>query len=595
MNIAAALKRNQIKGGEIVSQILASAGVAKVFGIIDGTYFGMYSTLGENGIDLVSPRDETCAVYMAGAYARLTGELGVCIASNGPGVANALPGVAVENAEGNRVLFITSSRREGITYPDRGGAFQYFPQIAVTSGMTKWSCAVTSADRIAEIMRRALRLSFTGRPGVVHIEIPENIMNGSYDSDPTWFREAESYRQSQRLVPAPTQVKAAADLLRRAKKPIIHIGSGLVHSQASKELDKLAELLCTPVTTSWGARCALDERMQHAIPMIAIDTVNRARTEADLVLVLGSRLGETDWWGKAPYWGDPSSQELIQVDLDPSVLGCNRPADVAIQADVREFLLALLAELQGPTSSEHMSSRRKFQASLRKEVLAKRKKLDKHLSDASVPMHSAHVPTICSEVFEDDAIIVMDGGNTAVWANFYSEVRKHAVLGTPKMGMLGAGVAQALGAKVACPKRQVYCIIGDGAMGFHQQEIETAVRNKLAVIYLVLCDKQWGMVKMNQQFMLKPIKTLIKKQLSPDETINADLCETRFDDLARSMGAYGERVADPKGLRGAIERAQQSGRCAVIHVDVNPVKHLWAPHLKTFSDMHQEPSGVPKR
>ena len=128
-------------------------------------------------------------------------------------------------------------------------------------------------------------------------------------------------------------------------------------------------------------------------------------------------------------------------------------------------------------------------------------------------------------------------------------------------------------------------------MGFHQQEIETAVRNKLQVIYLVFCDKQWGMVKMNQQFALKPVKTLVKKSLGPDETINADLCETRFDDLARSMGAYGERVSDPAGLRGAIERSQQSGRCSVIHIDVDPGKHMWAPHLKTFVDTHQEPRG----
>jgi acetolactate synthase-1/2/3 large subunit len=158
------------------------------------------------------------------------------------------------------------------------------------------------------------------------------------------------------------------------------------------------------------------------------------------------------------------------------------------------------------------------------------------------------------------------------------------------MGMLGAGVAQALGAQVAHPGRQVYCIIGDGAMGFHPQEIETAVRNQLPVIYLVLCDRQWGMVKMNQQFALRPLKTLVMKSLGPDETINADLGEIEFDALARSMGAHGERVADPRGLADAIRRAQASGRCAVIHVDVDPVEHMWAPNLKTFKDMHQEPS-----
>ena len=121
-------KMKKIKGGEIFSRMLAAEGVKKVFGIIDGTYFGFYSTMGKHGIDLITPRHETSGVHMAGAYARLTGKLGVCIASNGPGVANVLPGVAVENAEGNRVLLITSSRRVPIIYPDRGGTFQYFPQ-----------------------------------------------------------------------------------------------------------------------------------------------------------------------------------------------------------------------------------------------------------------------------------------------------------------------------------------------------------------------------------------------------------------------------------------------------------------------------------
>ena len=134
-------------------------------------------------------------------------------------------------------------------------------------------------------------------------------------------------------------------------------------------------------------------------------------------------------------------------------------------------------------------------------------------------------------------------------------------------------------------------MIGDGAMGFHLQEVETAVRNGLQIVWLVLCDKQWGMVKINQQFALKPIKTLVKKSLGPDETINADLHEIEFDVVARAMGAHGERVADPGGLENAVRRAIASGKPAVIHVDVDPVAHMWAPNLKDFKDMHAEPRG----
>jgi len=592
MGITAVLKRNKIFGGEIVSSILAGEGVRHVFGIIDGTYFGMYSTFADKGIELVTPRHETSAAHMAGAYARVTGQLGVCIASNGPGVANVLPGVAVEGAEGNRVLLITSSRREGIIYPDRGGTFQYFPQVEVTAPMTKWSCAVPSVDRVAEVMRRALRIAWTGRPGVVHVDIPESIMNGKYEPDPAWFRSPGQYRTRAPIPANRTQVREAARLIRAAHRPLIQAGSGVLHAGAFEELAALAAEIEAPVTTSWGGRTGIDERSRHAVSMVYVGAVNKARTEADLVLALGSRIGETDWWGKPPYWGAPDQQKWIQVDIDADVIGVNRPVDLAVQADVKEFLRELITELRERGPAPDLERRRAFVDGLREACTQRRTKLDRHLRDQGTPMHPAHVATTCDQVFADDAILVIDGGNTSIWANFYHQVRApRTIVGTPKMGMLGAGVSQALGAKVAYPSRQVYCIIGDGAMGFHQQEIETAVRNKLPVIYLVLCDKQWGMVKMNQQFALKPVKTLVMKSLGPDETINADLSETRFDDLARAMGAYGERVSDPAGLRGAIERSIASGRCAVIHVDVDPVKHMWAPELKTFKDMHGEPEA----
>ncbi|MBX3131342.1 MAG: thiamine pyrophosphate-binding protein [Polyangiaceae bacterium] len=592
MGIAAVLKRDRVRGGEIVSALLQAEGVRHVFGIIDGTYFGMYSTFAQHGISLITPRHETSAVHMAGAYARSTGQLGVCMASNGPGVANALPGVAVENAEGNRVLLITSCRREGIIYPDRGGTFQYFPQVDVTAPMTKWSCAVPSVERLSEILRRAFRVLWTGRPGVVHVDVPESIMNGKFEIDPAWLR-LEGHRGSRERIAAPEeQVRQAVRLIGRAKRPLIHAGSGVIHAGACDELMELAKLIEAPITTSWGARAAVDERVANVVPMQYIDAVNVARCTADLVLVIGSRLGETDWWGKPPYWGQPDRQQLIQADLDGECLGAHRPANLAIQADAKELLTQLIREHRARTPVFDLSARSAFVEGVRTACTVRRKKLDKQLSDRGVPMHPAHVATVCRQTFADDAILVIDGGNTAIWANFYHEVRTPGtLLSTPKMGMLGAGVAQALGAKVAHPTRQVYCIIGDGAMGFHQQEIETAIRNDLPVIYLVLCDKQWGMVKMNQQFALKPVKTLLKKSLSAQETINADLHETRFDDLARAMGAHGERVGDPAGLAGAIQRSLATGRCSVIHVDVDPVKHMWAPNLKTFKDMHEEPAG----
>jgi len=573
-------------GGEIVARMLAAEGVDTVFGIIDGTYFGLISSLESQGIRLVSPRHETSALHMAGTYARLTGRLGVAIASNGPGVANALPGVAVENGEGNRVLLITSSRREGIGYPDRGGTFQYFDQVGVTKPMSKWSGSVPNRERIPEFMQRGFRSSWTGRPGVVHVDIPESVINGKDKFDGSSIRLPETYRRTSPIEPEPVTVQQAARLLAEARTPLIHAGTGVIHANAFDQLDEVAHRLGAPVTMSWGGRGAMAETDPLAIPMPYVDLYQTLRNQADVVLVLGSRLGETDFWGKAPYWASPSSQKIIQVDIDDSTMGVNRPVAIAALSDIRLFLRRLSDALDaGPPITKQPDT---WTESKREE----RAKLDKRLEKSGKGVNTAYVPKAAQAALPDDTVWVFDGGNTAVWSHFFHETHvTNSVITTFKFGMLGAGVSQALGAAVASPGRTVCCLIGDGAMGFHPQEVETAVRNNLPVIYIVFVDLAWGMVKMGQQFALKPVKTVIRKSLSEEETINADFSEIKFDDLARSMGAHGERVSIAEDLEPAIARAVESGKPSVIHVDVDPVAHMWAPALRTFKDMHQEPSG----
>lgn len=579
----------EITGGEVVAKMLAIEGIDNVFGIIDGTYFGFYSKLKNNGISLISPRHETSAAHMAGAYARVTNRLGVCMASNGPGVANILPGLVVEEAEGNRVLCITSSRRTGIMYPDRGGTYQCFDQVGTISQFAKWSKAVPSFDRIPEMMRMALRQCFEGRPGVVHIDIPENIMNGKVRAEVA-FWEPSQYRTIELPKASDYQVERTLELLKSADFPVIHAGSGVLHSGAKEELKNVAEALQAMVTTSWAGRGAMDEDNRLMMPMVHIEANNNVRNDADVVLILGSRVGETDWWGKAPYWN--AQQKVIQVDLDTTIMGANKPTTLSIQSDIKAFLQQLLLKLDEVKNSTFNPSR---EAMIEKHIATKnthRKKLDEHLADLNSPLNPAQIPFLAQQAFPKNTPLVIDGGNTAIWTNFYYKVNAEMpVLSTFKFGMLGAGVGQALGAAVARPGAPVLCVIGDGAMGFHPQEVETAIRNKLHVVYIVLCDKQWGMVKINQHFAMRPIKTMIKKSLGPDESINADLGEIRFDLLAQSMGGHGEFVDNVEDLRGALQRSIEVGKCTVIHAEVDPVKHMWAPGLKYFKDMHAEPKG----
>ena len=581
----------QMVGGEALARMLAAEGVEVVFGIVDGTYMGFFASFEKHGIRMVSPRHETSAAHMAGAYARLTGKLGVCMASNGPGVANILPGVAVENGEGNRVLVITSSRRTPIAYPDRGGTYQYFNQTGVTRPMSKWSGAVPSFERLPEFFRRAARLSWSGRPGVVHLDVPETIMNGVFEADGIDLRPPEQYRRTTPIEPPAEQVTRAAEILRSAERAHIHTGSGVLHAHGSAALKEVAEALGVPVTTSWAGRGALPDNHEQLLPIWAMEPIKKARSEADVVLVVGSRLGETDWWGKPPYWGKPGEQKMIQVDIDDEILGLNKATELAILADANAFLSALGDELKAaPIGDQLLQANRARTASLVEDQGKVRAQLDAALQNTSIPMHSSHVPNVCQKVFGDDAVYVFDGGNATVWASFFSDInRPDALLSTFKLGMLGAGVSQALGGQIARPDAKVVCIIGDGAMGFHMQELETALRNQLPVIYLVLCDKQWGMVKLTQTIGLQ----MLRPAIGTDQqgTINADFEEIQFDKVAIAMGCHGERVADPAELEPALHRCIESGKPSVIHVDVDPNMHLFAPGLQEFKAMHQEPGA----
>jgi len=440
MNVSQSDEGETIKGGGIVSKMLAAEGVDTVFGIVDNSLSALCASLESNGIKLISPTHETNAMHMAGAYAQITGKPGICIAGKGPGMANALSGVAVENAEGHRVLLISSAAEGGKPDADPKGAYRYLPQIDATRPITKWNSMVLSVEKISETMCKAFRLTHTGRPGVVHVDIPEKVMNMDSPFDPSWIRDPASYRSLDPMAPLSELVEKAADMLTQAKFPLIHAGTGVIHARAHKELMELASFLAAPVSTSWGARSAMDERSDQSISMIYLAATNELRNKADVVLTLGSRMGETDWWGKPPYWAPPSRQKLIQVDLDAAVFGFNKPVNLAIQSDVKMFMAQLLETLKKRDPKMNLEYRRKNTEELKKSCRARRSQLDKHLMDGGSPMASAHVPHICRKIFNDDAIVVIDGGNTSIWGLFFHQVRTpNTIVGTPKMGHLGAG------------------------------------------------------------------------------------------------------------------------------------------------------------
>jgi acetolactate synthase-1/2/3 large subunit len=301
---------------------------------------------------------------------------------------------------------------------------------------------VSSFDRVAELTRRALRKSWENRPGVVHLDVPENVMNGKVKADVA-FWAPNQYRQTVPLEPSPEQVREAAQWLIDAQAPMIHAGSGVIHAQAYDALRRVAERLHAPVTTSWAARGVLPETSPLAIPMPHVKVNHAVRNDADVALIVGSRVGETDWWGKPPYWRHPSEQKTIQVDLDGDMLGLNKPADLALLADAKRFLELLGDELARRRAEIALAPRQQRAAGYAKTMREDRAGWDKALADQAVPMHPAHIGAVCGKVFPPETVLVADGGNATIWAMFHHQVTvPNTVISTFKIGMLGAGVSQ---------------------------------------------------------------------------------------------------------------------------------------------------------
>src|SRR5690625_368619 len=222
--------------------------------------------------------------------------------------------------------------------------------------------------------------------------------------------EPEQYRVTSLPSPTTDQINDVINILLKAKYPIIHAGSGVIHSKASSMLEKVAERLQMMITTSWAGRSAIRESNDLMLPMFHIKVNNDVRNEADDVLVLGSRIGETDWWGKAPYWN--KEQKVIQVDLDAQSLCANKPAENEIQSDVNNLLTALYESLIKRRDKPKLKYRQKLNTQFLKEKEKHRKKLDEKLKDKASPMNSAHIPARSNKVFPSDSAVVFDGGNT---------------------------------------------------------------------------------------------------------------------------------------------------------------------------------------
>src|SRR5689334_13639422 len=405
---------SDVTGGELLVRCLANEGVRFVFGLPCPEVDPILASLDAHGLRLVPIRHEAAAVHMAEGLYKTTGQVAAVLGNPGPGSANLLPGVITARHEGVPVVVITAQHCLGLVYPSPPSTFQGQDQLDVFRPTVKWGGPIYDWARIPEVTALAFREMWHGRPGPVQLEIPAPVMYAMGDPARAPIRPPTSYRAA---LPAASdaQLRAVAELLASARRPLIVAGSGIDRAGANAALRDLVDLLGCSVITTMAGRSVFpidDPRRLHGYGPAA----DLARKEADVVCVLGSRLGNLDLpFDK--YWGDGTRQRLIQIDVDPRHVGVTRPVTLGIVADLATAVPGLVAALRtlgaSRADADLVARYAEIEAQWRAETIAP-------VAAWEGPgIHPAHAMRAVGDVFGADAVYVTDGGNTSLWAHAF--------------------------------------------------------------------------------------------------------------------------------------------------------------------------------
>ena len=424
----------------------------------------------------------------------------------------------------------------------------------------------------------AFRATLSGRPRPVHLDLHVDAMIGTGEEETADIYPPARYRADRGPVAQAELIEQAARMLVEAERPLIHPGGGAMRSGAWDEVRELAEYLSAPVTTSQGARGMIPE--DHPLCLIPGGYGGLgAQAVADAVLLIGGRLGDVDFWGQPPYWGEPDQQKFIQIEIEPQVVGLNRPVDLALIGDAKATLRALIDAVKRLTNP---IPERPDMPQCRATQDAWLGQFESDAASDNKPIHPLRLMRDVRAFFPRDAIAVVDGGNTNVWAHYLNRVyAPRSFLWAADSGQLGTGLPYAIGAKLAAPNRPVYAICGDGAFALNMQELETAARLKLPFVVVIANDCQWGMIKGAQMAAYDA------------RYIGVDFDDVRYDLVAQAMGCHGERVEAPAEITPALQRAVKSGKPAVLDVLVDKWANLCPPDLENLDAVWMEGCELP--
>jgi acetolactate synthase-1/2/3 large subunit len=552
---------------ELLVGLLKRAGVRYVAGVPAGQLLGVMDALGrDREITYVTTRHEEAAGHMADAISRVSGTLGVCFGTTGPGATNLLPGVAAAWADNIPLIALTGNNQSFLVYPAHDN-LQDGDHVALYRAVSKWNAVVGNADRAPEIVERALRTARSGRPGPVHLDIPVDIgfQRRRFDL------EAAVVSEPARPVGDPDLVTRAAAALAGARRPLLLAGGGVVRSGATEAFRALLALTAFPATTTLMGLGVVPPEHPSNIGSggwYGGTSAIRALQEADVVLAVGCKFSTWTVIDKPPVYPRRKGQTLIQVDIDPEMLGKNARIDLGIVGDARLVLEELARALRGarlapdPRWLETLAMERERYRALVDSIA------DQRAVGAEEPPSEAAVARALGKMIDRDAIVAFDGGQIMEWTHTFlpvAEPDRH--LFNPGMGHLGFGQPFANAAKLAHPGREVVNVAGDGGFGCTVQELETAARYGLQVINVVCNDSAWG--------MYKPIE----EQVFQNPRMGTRLGAVNFAQVGQGFGCYGERVTRLEELPAAFARARAAGKPAVLDVPVrfvpHPMDRLW--------------------
>ena len=537
-----------LTGGHLVARTLKEAGVGHVFTLCGGHILPIYDGCVSEGLQVVDMRHEQACAHAGDAYARLTRNVGVAVVTAGPGVTDAVTGVANAYSARSPLLLIGGAAPLAL----RGlGALQETEQVGLLRPITKGSWTVAETRQIPEVLTTAIRAALTGRPGPVFVEIPVDLLLTVIEDRLAPIPTRYVHRSA--ALADPDDAVRLAHLVSRAERPVVLAGSGVYWDDAAKPLASFADASGLPVFMNGAGRGALPPGHSCAFAHAR----GWALAGADLVLVLGAPLDFRLGYGRPPTFAEDA--RVVMVDCDPAELGRNRPLELGLHGHIGRVLDQLVEILPAGLPARFEEWRRRVGQKEREG----RAKLEAESASDAVPISHYRWAREIAAMITPETIVVGDGGDVVGCASKFVPVSATGQWLDPgPFGCLGVGPSFAIAAKLLHPDRRVLLIAGDGAFGLNGMEMETAVRFGLPMTVIIGNDGGWGQIR-NPQLSF----------FGAERAVGTSLPFTRFDRMVEALGGRGIHVTEPGEIRPALEKALGSREVYCINVLLDPAAY----------------------